>query len=514
MGFARTHTVALIGLEGHLVEVEADIGQSLPAFVLLGLPDTALMDSRERIRSAAKNSGVPLASRKITVNLTPATLPKSGTAFDLAIVMAAIRADGGTGPTGRCVYVAELGLDGALRPVPGIFPAVAAAAAAGFEEVVVAEENLEEAALVPGVTVHGFSCLAEVLQWAGTDPSSLRFVGSSSGAVPAEEEPRPVPDLVDVVGQDEGRWAVEIAAAGGHHLSMLGPPGSGKTMLAERLPGILPRLEAAESHEVTAVHSIGRRSGRLTRLVTDPPWEAPHHTASTAAIVGGGSGIPQPGAVSRAHHGVLFLDEAPEFRRGVLDALRQPLESGHITLDRARAGARYPARFQLVLASNPCPCGQNTGPTAASCTCSAREKRSYFGKLSGPLLDRVDLHLAVPKPSWAQMRGADRPESSAAVAVRVAQARQAARERLAPLGLRTNAELGGTQLRGALRLSPTLLDPLYRLLERGELTLRGCDRIQRVAWSIADLDGADSPRRDHLEAAIGLRLSGRSPSLV
>ena len=513
MGFARTYAVALLGLNGHMVEVEADIGQTLPAFVLLGLPDTALMESRERIRAAAKNSGTPLANRKITVSLTPATLPKSGTGFDLAILMAALQAAGEVPGTGRWAYLAELGLDGGLRPVPGVFPAVAAAVGAGHRRVVVARENLAEARLVPGAEVRGCASVADVLEEAGSaNPGLLR---PPAHEVPAEEppEPRGRPDMAEIVGQAAGRWALEIAAAGGHHLSMVGPPGSGKTMLAERLPGILPPLDATASHEVTAVHSLGARRSRLTRLMTEAPWEAPHHTASTASLVGGGSGMPQPGAASRAHRGVLFLDEAPEFRRGVLDALRQPLESGEITVDRARASARYPARFQLVLAANPCPCGLSTG-MGDRCTCSAREKRSYLGRLSGPLMDRIDLHLNIPKLSYAEVTSTMPGEATAEVAARVALARQAARERLAPLGVRSNAELAGTQLRGPLRPSSALLAPLHRLIERGALTVRGSDRVQRVAWSIADLEGASSPGAEHLEAAIALRLPAGAPGAL
>ncbi|MGX6396614.1 YifB family Mg chelatase-like AAA ATPase [Rothia kristinae] len=509
MGFARTHTVALLGLEGHLVDVEADIGASLPSFVLLGLPDATLMESRERIRSAAKNSGRALAPRRITVNLTPATLPKTGSGYDLAIVMAAVQADGATEPTGGCVYLAELGLDGSLRPVPGVFPSVAAAVAAGHEHVVVAEEDLPEAQLVQGAVVHGFSCLADVLAWAGARNETLIRPPQRPRAVVAEPAPAAPKDLADVVGQEEGRWALEIAAAGGHHLSMVGPPGSGKTMLAERLPGILPRLGAAEAHEVTAVHSIGQRTAPLTRLIEDPPWEAPHHTASAAAIVGGGSGLPRPGAASRAHRGVLFLDEAPEFRRGVLDALRQPLESGLITIDRARASAQYPARFQLVLAANPCPCGRSQEMGGGRCSCGPVERRRYLAKLSGPLLDRVDLHITVPKLSYAQMRSRGEAETSAAVAARVRQARAIAAERLAGLGLSTNGQLGGTHLRGALRLEPTVLTPLQGLLDRGELTLRGCDRVQRLAWTIADLEGRTSPARQDIDTAISLRLTSQ-----
>ncbi|WP_129658367.1 YifB family Mg chelatase-like AAA ATPase [Rothia uropygialis] len=505
MGFARTFSVALLGLSGHMIEVEADIGQTLPAFVLLGLPDTALMESRERIRSAAKNSGLPLVPRKITVSLTPATLPKTGSAFDLAIVMATVQASGYARPTEEYVFLAELGLDGSLRPVPGVFPAVNAAVAAGYPRVVVASENRAEAELVPGARVHGFEALADVLEWSGAEPSKL--VRPPARRIPREPavEDRVTPDLSDVLGQEEGRWALEIAAAGGHHVSMVGPPGAGKTMLAERLPGILPRLDAEASQEVTAVHSIGSRKSRVNHLIVDPPWEAPHHTATAAAIVGGGTGIPQPGAISRAHHGVLFLDEAPEFRRGVLDALRQPLESGWVTIDRARASAHYPAKFQLVVAANPCPCGRSSG-MADQCTCSSRERRTYLSKISGPFADRIDMHIRIPKLSSADVAARRPAERSAEVLARVVRARQAARERLEPLGISTNAQLRGRHLRHQLRLSPKVLGSLTRLLDRGDVTLRGCDRIQRVAWSLADLAGVGSPRIQDIDAAIGLRI--------
>lgn len=292
MGFARTLTVTLRGLEGHLVEVEADIQQSIPAFVLLGLPDTALKESRERIRSAASNSGMPLTARKITVSLTPATLPKTGTSYDLAIVMAATQAAGKAPQTPQTVYLAELGLDGSLRPVPGVFPAVAAAVQAGLRDVVVAVENREEAELVEGARVHAFQDLAGVLAWTGVDPRKLVRPPERPQTQEPERESAPVPDFAEVAGQLEGKWALEIAAAGGHHLSMIGPPGSGKTMLAERLPGILPALPAEASHEVTAVHSLSQQQTRLTELIRTPPWEAPHHSASSAAIIGGGSGLP------------------------------------------------------------------------------------------------------------------------------------------------------------------------------------------------------------------------------
>ncbi|MSS00166.1 YifB family Mg chelatase-like AAA ATPase [Arthrobacter sp. BL-252-APC-1A] len=507
MSLGRTYGIGLIGLEGRIVEVEADIGQSLPAFILLGLPDASLNESRDRVKSAAKNAGLPLSRRKITVNLMPADVHKRGSGFDLAIVMAALAAAGDVRGTGRTVFLAELGLDGRLRPLRGVLPAVMAAVDAGFPDVAVAEPNASEAALVPGARVRAFGSLAAVALAYGARADLLVFPPADDAwdtDIPESPSAAAVPDLADIAGQDEARFALEVAAAGAHHLLMTGPPGAGKTMLAERLPGLLPDLADTPAMEVTAVHSLGGRGASCTSLIRRPPFESPHHTATAAAVIGGGNGIPRPGAASRAHRGVLFLDEAPEFEGRVLDALRQPLENGQLVLHRAAGTAVYPARFQLVLAANPCPCGLASGK-GTECTCTPQQRRRYFSRLSGPLLDRVDLQLEIRRISLQDFAAAGTAEPSEAVAGRVAQARERQADRLGQLGCETNSEVPGTVLRGALRPARSSTAALDRAMDRQTLTARGYDRVLRVAWSVADLAGHDSPDADDIGQALGFR---------
>ncbi|MGY3516099.1 YifB family Mg chelatase-like AAA ATPase [Micromonospora sp. PTRAS2] len=502
MSYAKVLCVGLVGVTGHVVEVEADLAPGLPAVAISGLPDTALHEARDRVRAAIVNSGQRWPNRRITLNLLPATLPKFGSAFDLAIAVALL---GGSGelpllPLERVVVLGELGLDGTVRPVRGVLPMVAAAARAGLHRVVVPVGNAAEAAVVPGVRVRAVDTLHRMVDFVRDGTPLIEPPG------PAPAEGPDGPDLSEVAGQALGRRALEVAAAGGHHLALFGPPGAGKTMLAERLPSILPALDDDAALEVTALHSIAGLLPAGGRLLRRPPFQAPHHTATVASLVGGGSGLARPGAVSLAHRGVLFLDEAPEFGKGALEALRQPLEHGRVQLARSRGGTEYPARTQLVLAANPCPCARPAGD--AYCECAPLVRRRYLGRLSGPLLDRIDVQVTLPPLRAAELMEAGATgESSATVAARVAAARRAAADRWAGSGWRVNAEVPGPWLRRPpLRLPGRDTRELRGRLDSGSLSARGFDRVVRMAWTIADLDGRDRPHADDVREAMQLRM--------
>ena len=497
MALGRAFSVAVRGLDGTIVEIEADVTPGLPGVHLVGLPDAALQESRDRVRAAVTNCGNSWPMSRLTLALSPATLPKTGSLYDIALACAVLSA-GRKKPWHRLektVLLGELALDGRVRPVHGVLPAVLAAKHQGWPVIIVPSGNLAEASLVDGIEVLGVNTLRQLQHW----------LDSGAGAEVRTDNPEPAPapvaDLADIVGQTQARFAVEVAAAGAHHLMLTGPPGVGKTMLAQRLPGLLPDLTDSEALEVTAVHSVAGLLSTRTPLVTRPPFIAPHHSSSVAALVGGGSGLARPGAISRAHRGVLFLDECAEIRLSALEALRTPLEDGEVRLARRDGVVCYPARFQLVLAANPCPCAR-TDPR--DCICSSLDRRRYLGKLSGPLLDRVDLrvHLHTVR---AGAFAAEAAESSDVVRARVAQACAAAAERWRSYGFSTNAEVTGVVLRRRFRLDAAVMAPLKTALERGLLSIRGVDRSLRVAWTLCDLAGRNTPDRDDVTTALSFR---------
>ncbi len=517
---ATVPSATLHGLTGRVIRVEVDVAPGLPGFTIVGLADAALREARERVRGAVRNSGYVHPPRRITVNLAPAELRKAGASLDLAIAVGILLGSEQLRPgAGRWALIGELSLGGEVRPVPGVLPMVAALARRGYRRIVVPAAARAEASLVDGVELAGAATLGEAVEHlrsrrsrrrGGTIPrvelvgEGIELAGARDASPPSgPRAPEPdVPDLADVRGQLEARRGLEIALAGGHGIAFVGPPGSGKTLLARTIPGLLPPLDDAAALEVTVIASAAGE-GPIDGLIRRPPFRAPHHTISYAGMVGGSRLT--PGEVTRADHGVLFLDELPEFGRDVLEALRQPLEDGRVAIARVGATITFPARFQLVAAMNPCPCG-NAGDDAAECRCPASVVLRYADRVSGPIRDRIDLWVTMPRVPGAALVGGPDPESSAAVARRVAPVRALGRARV---GTRLGARLSGRPLRAACRLDRRAELRAIQLSEIERLSGRGTERLLRVARTIADLDGSDGVRVDHLEEAARFR----SPSL-
>jgi magnesium chelatase family protein len=514
MPFATSRTVALTGAVGHLIDVQADVSSGHVATVLVGRPDAALNEARDRCRMAIINSQFEWpSSRRTTILLSPADLPKRGTHYDLAIAVAVLGATGVVPAESLegVVFIGELTLAGGLRSVPGVLPMAMAAAQRGVGHLVVPEPQVREAAMVHGLEVLGMRSLAQVVAELRDEPvpdgapvaamSGTRLL-SWRGDQRMEEV-----DLADLAGMEDARYAVEVAAAGGHHLLLSGPKGSGKTSIAERIPGLLPDLTADESLELTAVHSLAGALEPGDGLLSRPPFTAPHHDASTASLVGGGSGNVRPGEISRAHCGVLFLDEFPLFRADVINALRQPLESGDITVARGEESVVLPARALVVLAANPCPCGDfHPDARISKCQCREVQRRDYRRKVTGPITDRIDItrHLAAPTPTAQRDRFAVN-ESTAEVRARIEEARACQADRYAGEHWRLNGHVPGPALTARWPLTPEAVRLVDDQLWEGQLTRRGVNRVHRLAWTVADLAGIDRPGVEEVEVALRLR---------
>lgn len=503
---SRVWSATVLGIDAIKVGVEVDISGGLPKTIIVGLPDTAVQESRERVKSAIKNSGFAFPVRQITINLSPADLRKEGPIFDLPICIGILAASEQIDPTHlhNYLFIGEVSLDGSLSAIAGVLPMAVTASKLGFTGIIVPKTNAQEAAVVEGIKVYGFNNITEIAEFL-QNPSTVTPV-----KVETEENVNTyenIPNLRDVKGQHHARRALEIAAAGGHNLIFVGPPGSGKTMLARRLAGILPPLNFAEALQVSQVYSVAGLLKNGGKLIRERPFRSPHHSASGVALVGGGS-FPKPGEVSLSLNGILFLDELTEFKRSVLEYLRQPLEDGYISISRARQSVVFPAQFTLICSTNPCPCGYY-GDSIQACTCSPRQREQYWAKLSGPLLDRIDLQVVVSRLKPEEMTRQKTGESSEEVRERVAKARDIAEKRFKGDTINCNAQMQSRHLRDFCALDDASRNLLEGAIRKLGLSARGMDRILKVSRTIADLSGSETLQTSHLAEAIQYRTMDR-----
>ncbi|MGN0545235.1 MAG: YifB family Mg chelatase-like AAA ATPase [Acutalibacteraceae bacterium] len=505
--FSRINSMGIFGMNSYMVQVEADISQGLPRFDIVGLPDAAVSESKSRVHAAIKNIGFAFPVSRITINLAPADTKKEGSLYDLPILIALLRAGKQLDcDTHSCAFIGEVSLDGFVRRVNGVLPMVIAAQKAGIKTVFVPAGNAAESSVVKGIDVIPVGKVEDLIKHLRGEEAiePVRFDNFRDSYAPSEF----APDFRDVKGQAEVKRALEIAAAGGHNIIMVGPPGSGKSMLAKRLPSILPDMTFEESLETTKLYSVAGALPDGVSLITQRPFRSPHHTVSPAGLSGGGS-IPRPGEISLAHNGVLFLDELPEFSRQTMEVLRQPMEDSKITISRVSASLSYPCSTMVVCAMNPCPCGYYGHPTR-KCTCSPQAVQRYLSKLSGPLLDRLDIHIEVPPVEFSSLSGTADEECSADIRKRVNAAREIQTERLRGSGISCNAKMDAAQTKKFCRPTAEGLMLLEKVFEKLELSARAYDKILRIARTIADLDGSDSVNSDHISQAVQYRSLDRT----